>query len=98
MDTSGAYSQHWPAYTRHRLLSVCLLVGWIPATRLTDMLLAHFHLPSFLLWIFLIVWILLTFIEVGRLALWPCPSCGKPFRGIFGLFLPKRRQHCQTPR
>src|SRR5580704_14442711 len=92
MDASGSYSRHWRAYTRHRLFLVCLLVGWIPATRLADVLLVHLHLPSFLLWVFPIVWILLTVTEGGRLALWPCPSCGERFRGTFGIFLPKRCQ------
>ena len=89
--------ESWKSYRKHRFILICLLLGWIPIGLLANGLLAHFHLPWFFSTAVSFVWLLLILAESGRVTLWPCPACGKRFRGYLP-FLPKQCVHCGSSR
>src|SRR6266404_3819674 len=97
MPFQESHPEHWQAYKRHRLALVLLFLTWIPAVRLGDVIQTHLHLGEVFGIAVPVVWIILIFLEGLRVASWPCPSCGKIFRGLSPI-LPRQCAHCHTPR
>jgi hypothetical protein len=90
-------SNPWRSYRRAQLLLLTMFVGWIPVMRAVDALYTRFHLPLAIVILVGIVWVVATCIQGIRVALWPCPYCGKSFRGLLP-FLPRKCRNCGRPR
>jgi hypothetical protein len=97
LNTPEKDSRDWRAYKQHRILLIGLILAWIPVVRIAGVLQDYLHLPIFVEQAVTILWFFMIVIAGSRFALWPCPSCGKSFRG-FSPFLPKRCWHCHIPR
>lgn len=87
----------WKSYRRTRLILLALFIGWIPIISIANHLQARFHLSLAFPVLIAIVWIAAIYVQGWRLASWPCPYCGKSFRGLLP-FLPKRCRNCQRSR
>jgi hypothetical protein len=87
------HSIDWNPYKRHRILLLCLVVFFIPLARLVGYLEVRLNLPSAVMAVFVVAWILFICWAGGRFALWPCKNCGKSFRGMSPL-LPEHCAHC----
>lgn len=81
-ESSGiCYDGAWRVYRRSRLFYFALLLGGVPWFFLIGSLTRfHFFSPGIETGL-IIFWILIIFYQGWRLALWPCPRCGKAFRG-----------------
>jgi len=87
------HSIDWNSYKRHRIFLLCLVVFFIPLARLVGFLELRLNLPSVVMVLFVLGWILFICWAGGRFALWPCQNCGKSFRGTSPL-LPEYCAHC----
>jgi len=100
------YASAWRTYKVLRFLFLLLGIGWVPfgygIITLTD----HWNsnsttaYPAMVAWVLVLLWVIAACVVGSMRVLWPCPRCGKPFRGLFRLrpFLPKRCVHCGLPR
>jgi hypothetical protein len=87
----------WNNYRKNRLILFLLVIGWPPLGIGVNWLQARLGFPDFILWSVLTLWILFVIVQGTRVAIWPCPNCGRPFRGMLP-FLPKQCRHCNQPR
>jgi hypothetical protein len=94
---NGPTARHSRSYRQHRMAIVVLVLGWIPAASLVDLLQRRLHLPIAVEYIMIALWWGAISILGCRMALWACPNCGRAFRGMLP-FLPKRCRHCGHPR
>lgn len=92
MKTSG-----WSSYKRTRVILLLLVIGWIPFGLSVIWLQTRVDFPALVSWTLIAVWVLFVLIQGTRLAIWPCPNCGKFFRGPLP-FLPKQCWYCKHPR
>lgn len=97
MNDQTLYASKWHSYKRNRLFFFFLFLAWIPFVRGVSYFVETLHVSVIIGDIFGIAWIVVMFIQGSRLALWPCPRCGKSFRGWFP-YLRKRCSHCNLPR
>jgi hypothetical protein len=97
MERKGPDSDTWRAYRRAKLILLILFLGWIPVLRIANEIHTRFHLSLVVPIVTAIVWIVAICFEGWRIALWPCPNCGKSFRGLLP-FLPKKCRNCRYPR
>ena len=86
-------SQTWSSYRKARLIALLLFFSSVPIAAVADFLQSRFRLPVFLPALVVAVLFAVIIVQSWRLALWPCPSCGKSFRG-WSPFLPKRCWYC----
>jgi hypothetical protein len=94
----------WRKYKVLRLLFCFLGIGWLPfmfgIIRLTNRW--NFNsatdYPAMIAWFLVLLWVISACVVGTMLILWPCPRCGKLFRGLFHPFLPKQCVHCGLPR
>jgi hypothetical protein len=80
------YSLAWTHYRRRRALWIGFSVSFIAVPFLVGKLVPHKPWPDWLQGLFgiLMLLILVCALSFGwRLAIWPCPRCGKAFRGTF---------------
>jgi hypothetical protein len=97
MNDQNQDSHIWKSYRKNRLVLVLLFLGWIPALGVSNFLRARLHLPLLFPTVVGALWLVAVIVQGWRLRLWPCPSCGKSFRGWSPL-LPKRCYYCGRPR
>ena len=88
--------RRWKSYRRNRLFFILLILGWIPAVRILDLLHRQLGLPLQIAIVGAIAWIIAIVAQGWRLAIWPCPNCGRSIRG-FMPFLPQRCRSCGFP-
>ena len=88
--------RHWSRYRRDRLVMAFLVIGWIPIG-LAVSTIAESQRWTFLPFVFFPAWIGIAVFYGARLAVWPCPRCGKAFRGYMPL-LPRRCRYCGQER
>jgi hypothetical protein len=98
------YASAWRRYKVLRLLLCFLGIGWLPFAFGIITLTDHWNSNSItdfhvmVAWFLLFLWIIAACVVGTMSALWPCPRCGKLFRGWFRPFLPKRCVHCGLAR
>lgn len=98
------YAAAWKRYKVLRLLFFVLGVGWLPFVLGIVMFTDHWSLnsatdyPAMVAWFLVLLWVIAACVVGAMRILWPCPRCGKLFRGFFRPFLPKRCVHCGLPR
>jgi hypothetical protein len=93
MNAKGPDSDTWQSYRRSRLVLLMMFLGWIPVMRVVNEVYTRFNLPLFVPVGAGIIWIIATGVQGLRIAAWPCPYCGKSFRGLLP-FLPKKCWNC----
>jgi hypothetical protein len=100
----GRYASAWRRYKILRLLFLLLAIGWFPFAFAVITLLPHqetvsaFSYSAMLSWFLIALWVLAACVVGTMRVLWPCPRCGKLFRGFSQLTLPKQCVHCGLPR
>jgi hypothetical protein len=60
MGHAQEHSIDWNSYKRHRILLLCLVVFFIPLTRLVSYLEVRLNLPSAVMALFVVGWVLFT--------------------------------------
>jgi hypothetical protein len=97
MKVKTSDSDPWQSYRRARLILLIMFLSWIPIMRVVNEFYTRFHLPLLVPIGTGIIWIVGTGVQGLRIASWPCPYCGKSFRGLLP-FLPSRCRNCQHTR
>jgi hypothetical protein len=91
----------WRSYKHNRIVLLVLVLGWIPALSILDSareyLTLSIALEKHLMDLLMYLWLAALIIEGYRLAVWPCPNCGRSFRGLLP-FLPKQCRYCSHRR
>jgi len=98
---SGSNADVWRSYKQNRIVLLLLVLGWIPAASTLDSSHEYLNLPIAaerdLFNLLMYPWLAALIIEGYRLAVWPCPNCGRSFRGLLP-FLPKQCRYCNYRR
>jgi len=75
------YQQAWKLYKRLKLQLLLMFLGIIPVGRAVDIAslkILHSEIPYAVL---MLIYFIILFATGCRVAMWPCPKCGKPFLG-----------------
>lgn len=97
VDTYGRYAASWKRYKKLRQLRLLFGLGWLAVVAGVVFLGQRWHLAAVFGYFVIFVWLLATSVVGTMLVTWPCPRCGKSFRG-FRPYLPKACSHCGLPR
>lgn len=98
------YATAWRRYKVLRILFCFLGIGWFPFVFGIVILSDHWNLGStrnytaMVAWFLVFIWVIAACVVGSMRIRWPCPRCGKSFRGFFRPLLPKRCVHCGLPR
>jgi len=98
---SGAsYHAAWREYRRQRSLYILAFLSWMPVGGGIIVLADRLRWNAAAALAALIVWAFVILVQGWRWSLWPCPRCGKAYRGwiSFPLVLPRRCYYCKLPR
>jgi hypothetical protein len=93
----SSYSDAWSKYRRNRSIALSLFLGWVPIMGCFTLLAGHHTIAIAAETAVAIAWIAFLFYFSLRWAFWPCPRCGKLFRGK-SRTLPRQCQHCSLER
>lgn len=96
MDIENHYATNWAYYRRLRRDMVLVLAS-IPVAALImrSLLGTRFAILNFAAFIYVFLWPYVGW----RHAFFPCPRCGKPFRGVVYVFLmPRKCGYCGLPK
>ncbi len=97
-DSKGSYAKSWRQYRRVRFVAVLLFLGFLPIMIL-GISLDHVFETPFFSYSVAAGWLVAALVSVWMWAYWPCPRCGRGFKGwSLSRLLPKRCAHCSLPR
>src|SRR5260370_14676215 len=81
MTEARSHNASWRKFRIVRITFFVLVLGWLPYGRLISSLRAH-HWPAAIGFV-LVIGYVLTLVSLGCCyAVWPCPRCGRAFRGL----------------
>jgi hypothetical protein len=86
-------TDRWRSYKVNRIILLALVLGWVPVASTLEFSQAPEEVDKVLMF----VWSVALIFETYQLAVWPCPNCGRSFRGPLP-FLPKQCRYCDYKR
>ena len=75
------YSGAWAEYRRRRLFSILSVLCFLVVPALVGRIMGSNRVSEYAVGILILVLFVVLLVEAVRLAFWPCPRCGKAFRG-----------------
>ena len=94
-ELQTGYLPAWMEYRRRRLLAILFSVGFLALTAIAGKIFSDDRFSSVVVWILAITLLGGAVTQGWRVAIWPCPKCGKAFRGTAPF--PRRCRHCGLP-
>ena len=93
--TGRSYEQGWRTYRSLRLQMLLVPVAFVAAFVVIRMLSYFVHVPSVAFLVFIVLMVAWP-ITLWRFGFFPCPRCGRSFRGFMFSFswLRRRCAHC----
>src|SRR6202035_3117932 len=82
MQTVHSYDVAWREYRRVRLTAIVSLLGFLPFLGCVTILFERMHWNEYVGFAFDAAYLLWMSFSNIRYALWPCPRCGKAYRGL----------------
>jgi len=95
METNTMYSRAWKEYRSRRAWSIAFFIAFLALPLIGRNLLPPVGWAHALLGYTTILLFTVAAIQGYRLALWPCPKCGRTFRGTIPF--PRRCRSCGLP-
>jgi len=95
LQKQDSYSVRWKEYRTRRLLAILFAIAFLVAPPLIGKVLGNGRSSQEVVGILLVTLLILTVVQGWRVAIWPCPKCGKAFRGTAPF--PKSCRHCGLP-
>jgi hypothetical protein len=78
----NTYSRAWQEYRRREIFLISSVVGFVSVPFLIGALTHEGYWPDLIIGLLIPVLLLFAFVSGLRLVTWPCPRCGKTFRGL----------------
>src|SRR5690242_5382988 len=94
-NTAADYSAAWTEYRRRRYLAILFGLCFLVVPPLTGRVMGNNRTSESIVGVLILALLLLTLVECWRLAMWPCPRCGKAFRGTAPF--PRKCRNCGLP-
>lgn len=91
----GSYSAAWRQYRTRRRLAILSGISFLLVPPLVGRIMGSGRPSEGIVGFLILGLLVLTIIQGWRVALWPCPKCGKAFRGTAPF--PKCCRHCGLP-
>jgi hypothetical protein len=96
-EARARYHAAWQKYAFLRVAYPLLLLGWLPFAYILGAVFRFFRWNIIVCVILVLAWLPLMPVLGWQWSYWPCPRCGKAFKGKYPFF-PKLCYYCNLPK